>query len=146
MTIIPSKIHRKKLDFKKYVQELARACLAQIQHEEYDMTIKWEEGVDDGIAAEIAVDGKYLFFTLKIYAATKRAFDAKDYRYVCQIIMHEICHLLTEPLYLLSWRDSRPSEERIIDETRERQTQRICYAIMKGISADFYSPKRLLGK
>lgn len=47
-----------------------------------------------------------------------------DYELVFEIILHEMTHLLTEPLYHIAWESRSNSTGEFIELIREQQTQR----------------------
>lgn len=119
----------KSVSIQEYTEVALKFLRREIFHGEYDMDVCCSKEDKKDAAAEIRIDQTYLNFTVTIYAAGERVF-LRDKAEYFRLLGHEICHLLTEPLYLWACDNPLPSNRDHIEEVRERQTQRICNAIL----------------
>ena len=132
----------KKISIEEYAKMAGSYLRSAIFHGEYQMTIAHAETPkEDGpsCAAEIRIDTVYLNFTITIYPTGKEAFE-ESHKAFFRIMAHEICHLLTEPLYLWACTNNLPSDKEHMEEVRERQTQRTCNALLSYLPKDIHLP------
>ena len=135
----------KKISVEEYANLAAFYLRNEIYHGEYNAEIvisKTPKEDSPDCAAEIRIDEVYLNFTITVYPKGKAAFE-RSQREFFLLMAHEICHLLTEPLYLWACSDNRPSEKDRVEEVRERQTQRICNALVNFMPKDIHLPEVL---
>jgi len=119
--------------FKDYVRSKAKEYKLVIGAGEYNMDIYWEEEEEQGnhfTAAKIKIRTEYLFCNLHIHPPLYDYFKNKDLNQVDRIILHEMCHVLTEPFYEVVISNLAPIEQTYFEQIRERQTQRIANAII----------------
>lgn len=123
--------------FKKFIIELVEEYRSDVFAGEYSYTIIWEDkDVDAGngeiYGASIEIEATYLRFKLTIYPNLQRDWKNKEYNQLKRDIMHEMCHLLTEPLENCchSLLKGCLETEGAIKEKNERQTQRIANSLM----------------
>ena len=137
--------------FQQHVRELLAHCLAAIQHSEYRVSLEWSSSAkpddDDHASTHATVQGDttYLFFTVTIYPEMLASFKAKKFKDVGDTLLHECCHLLTEPLALPLLKNCSPAEHKFYLEIVERQTQRFTNALMAQMGGEWYLPKDLRG-
>jgi len=124
--------------FKDFVSKVCAEFRTTLFHGEYNMKIEYaaedkrQEGEEGRmIAAEIDISSVYLDCTITIFPTLEGIFNDKDYRGVVEILCHELCHLLTEPMFIFAYDRTRQGfEERTCKEIRERQTQRMTNIVM----------------
>lgn len=103
---------------KKYAKKL------NISHWKFNLILSEEK--ETGACADIASDHRYLFATITVYPeAFKKPNDLDE------IISHELCHCLTDPLYkycydLLNCQLRTPQD---IEDQRELLTEQIAKLI-----------------
>jgi hypothetical protein len=90
------------------------------------------------LSAEIFTDPNYLSAKLTIYNPLYNMWQHKDYKGVLRILVHELCHLLTEPLYRFSNDHISEVEAKHLCDTRERQTQRIANIAYRALNKKEY--------
>ena len=140
---------KKKYEYKDYVYKLVSYLRTEIFHGEYRFVIFYEksdkdcDSEDRSIAAEITVDVEYLNFTLYLYPICERWWKEKKYGEIGQTIVHELCHILTQPLYNLALFDAAPSQKNPFKEINERQTQRIANIIDYLLPKDYANPENV---
>ena len=116
--------------FKSYTKKLVEEYRTLIFASEYEIDIKFEWEDSDNFA-EIRIDTKYLNATLSIYKPLYKEYKANGKKAFAKIILHEICHLLTEPQYddTMKIFNGKLLHNDTINDTRERQTQRVTNAL-----------------
>ena len=119
-------------EFKKFIRETLNHYLVETHTTEYSYSIKYMKTDEDSRLATIMIDGTYLNFEISIYPYLKRTYD-KDPREAKEALCHEVCHLITDPLSdiirrLQEGKFITPEE---VENTQERQTQRICNSIFR---------------
>lgn len=136
------------MTYKEHVKSLCKAFRHLVYAGEYAMNIVWADEDKDAsrkdctVGAEIWIDVKYLRFEITFYPSLKKYYDEKNYYTLAEIILHEFCHLLTEPLYLEAFPGTNDFNREYLEDIRERQTQRITNALMVNIQRSVYEPKQ----
>ena len=70
----------------------------------------------------------YLTSTLSVFDPMYTEDDDK----VKEVLMHELCHVITEPQYSLCRGQVSPHLHELVEEMREQETERIARIAMKG--------------
>lgn len=130
----------KDLQFRKYISTMTSDIRTMLFHGEYEMNIEyiaddkkrnsWNESRFNTYA-DIDIDFRYLRFTIAIYPIIKKLYEEKQGWQILNIITHEMCHLLTEPLYYFAIPIISNTTQETLEEVRERQTQRIANVIVR---------------
>jgi predicted SprT family Zn-dependent metalloprotease len=109
-----------KAQVKKTVKELQEKL--KLTHYEIKLTFKKENEDNFKVAAEISISRDYLRARLTIYDC---AFDKEND--MEHIIKHELCHIITEPLYLYCFDllNGKLRTSQDIEEQREMMTEKI---------------------
>lgn len=136
-------------EFKRYIFNLIGVCKALTYTGEYQIDVFFSDNECDNpfddnrrVAAEISVDDAYLNATITIYPAIFEYWEDKEYKEIGKHILHELCHIVTEPLkgYPIRLGLLSPLQ---MDELRfinERQTQRIRNCILQQVQANWSDP------
>ena len=133
--------------FQQHVRELLAYCLAAICHSEYRATLEWspnpkpDDDAHQSTHATVQGDTTYLYFTVTIYPEMLAAFKAKKYKDVGDTLLHECCHLLTEPIAAPLLQSCSPAEHKFYLQIVERQTQRFTNALMAHMGNEWFLPK-----
>lgn len=129
---------KKRKPFKKFIVETLEEFRVAVYCGEYDMSINWEDKDENRennhkLFASIDIDHTYLSFGVSIFPICKNMYENGKEEEVLQHLLHEICHLLTEPMYRLeiSLLGGKNIHTETIEEIRERQTQRITNSIYR---------------
>lgn len=135
-------------EFKDYVGMSLKYLRRELYMGEYMMDVEYcEECEDDkdGITtyAMIYVDDSYLTMRIKVYGVMQEWYDGGRIDKVAMTLLHEMCHIFTEPLWYWARYDCSPSQEPIIRRDNERQVQRIANVIGWLLPKDWYSLDRL---
>lgn len=109
------------------------------------MTISFEsedENAHGGrIAAKIRIDDRYLNFRISFYPLVAKLYKEGNYRRIAEITVHEFAHILTEPLYRQAINAQTNMSGEMLEEIRERQTQRMTNVIITNLPKSIYTPK-----
>jgi hypothetical protein len=138
-------------EFVTYLEGLVAYLTVLIKAEEYYYVLRCnsEDHEDDStlggshVSAQIDVDSAYLHFVLNVYPDLYDTWKSGKHERVAFYILHEMCHILVDPLARFMRADAAPSQNREITDTVERQTQRIANAIMAALPRGWWKPERL---
>lgn len=138
------------IGYESYINKLALALRGRLFLGEYSLRLEfWTKPITDyeNSTATCNVDDVYLSLTVNVGPKMKRYWKCGRYWTICQVICHELCHAITEPLYLCSIQripEKRSGAWGMVNNewsrTRERQTQRITNIVMAGLPRRFYQP------
>lgn len=121
----------KKETFKQYVRRVFTEIKRYMYLHEYSYSIVWStEDKGNGALADILVDNKYLNFRVTIYPSLEKYFDEGNYIGVTETLLHELCHVYTEPMYDVAITHCPPALDDQVEFIREQGTQRITGAIL----------------
>ncbi len=82
------------------------------------------------VAMDMTIDISYLRATMKVYP---KAWEDCDDLYLKQVLVHELCHIITEPQYSLCRANVNPHLHVFVEEQREQETERIARIACKGL-------------
>lgn len=136
--------------FKEYIYNVGLYCKQGTFHGEYEAKYIFmeepfeEDSRDEATYMTIRTDSVYLNVTIRIYPECMEKYKKKDYRFLGETMLHEWCHVFLEPVI----HDVRgilldSMIRHILDNTLERQTQRVCNAIACGFPSTWYLPNHL---
>lgn len=135
---------RRPAAYKRHVNKLCEYFRGKVWAGEYAFDLRFVESIEgeSSAVADIGIDTTYLCITLRATDALLEHFKAGRWWRVAEIICHEWCHVLTEPLYELALRGLPDGAitRKWVEEVRERQTQRICYSIMALTPKEVWHP------
>ena len=133
---------KKPLPFKEYITNLCGELRREFFMNEWTIFYEFPEEkieVGDGeVAAEIHICKTYLRFTLRIFPLMKDFYKKKNHDDIIDVLVHEFCHVLTEPLYLFGAEAVSKQTGPFLEETREVQTERISSIICAQLGKSFY--------
>jgi hypothetical protein len=130
--------------YKQHVAKLVKYLREEMYLHEWDLTLKFAEHPKeekDDCVADIHTDSKYLNATITFYPRNQAAFNRNDGKYILDTVVHELCHILTEPLYIIAINGITNTASEFLEEVRERQTQRITNIIIPFIPKSVYTIK-----
>jgi len=136
--------------YQAYIRKLAQALRTELFLGEYALDIVFFKGAIpdyENAAATCDVDNTYLDITVKVAGIVQKHWRNKHYWTICNILCHELCHALTDPLYHCSIQripDKKIGAWGLVnnewERVRERQTQRITNVVMALLPKSFYWP------
>ena len=130
------------MKFEMYVKDILNSMKTYLYLDEYTIEIEFLDEDHDDCFAEIATDIIYLSALIKIYPVTRMLYRKKKYFQVFNHLVHEICHLFTEPInaelckYVVKGEDNA-----LLLDVTERQTQRITIAIARNTTEEVWNPE-----
>jgi hypothetical protein len=137
-------------EFKDYVSALGKKCRDEIFHGRYRLTFKYkdEPAAEDEdphatISLSIYVNPVYEYATIDVYPEAFEIYKAGEFERLGHQVLHELCHILTEPLWRIMKADMAPSQEQHFHETLETQTERIAVAICALLPKGWSNPAAL---
>ena len=143
------KVIKKKTEkFQDYVRRVLKEVKRHMYLHEWTYSIIWAKedkqmGKDIFTHAEISTNVSYLRFDVTIYPALERKFNSGNYDDVAETLTHELCHVLTEPLYIMAYDLCAPALNDHLNVVREQQTRRTCNAIYGLLPKELKKLKKL---
>lgn len=111
---------------------------------EYDIDVVFDKPQsyfrNESVLAQVDVDIVYLSAVISPAPTLEDYWNLKNYEKVGWTLCHELCHILTEPLYDMAWDVVSKDLRDTLNDVRERQTERICKIIMNLIDHREFSP------
>lgn len=107
----------------KLVSESLRKWIPKLRLTHYDVTFTVSQepsGMAEGAAAEINIQVPYLSAHITVYPC---AFTHTQH--IDEVIVHELCHLITEPMYLFGIDGVTNKELPHLESAREQATEHI---------------------
>lgn len=92
--------------------------------------------------AMIVPDTVYLTASISVGRCMAEMYANGDYKMVGAILLHEMSHLLTEPLWHLVSGGVHPAAMELVSFTNERQVQRIANVINSLLPNKWYMPEK----
>ena len=105
---------------------LLKEYQAGLRFSEYDHEKDDKKAVVNG---ECDVNIKYLDYVITLYPVMEKRYDKGQYDEVFHTLLHEMCHVLTEPLYSFGYDNCHPFNNSWAETLREQTTQRIAYIV-----------------
>jgi hypothetical protein len=96
--------------------------------------------------ASVDTSTTYLVFRVTVYPAALALWKEGRYERLSKLMLHEVCHVLTQPLYNWAKMDAAPSQTWVIRDVNEQTTERIAKTIMDLLPKDWYLPEKLIPK
>ncbi len=131
---IPCTLTMKKETYKNYVRRMVQKFKRDLFLHEWTHDILW--AIEDKqhvpklfTVAEISTNLSYLRADITFYPQLEKKFNNGKYSDVAETILHELCHVYTEPLYKVAYDLCAPAMNAQMEVLREQATQRICGAI-----------------
>lgn len=131
---------RLRLKYKDHIDKLVDKFRSAVFADEYQYIIDYrDEPFEDNSnrTARMYIDPTYLHFKLEIAPSVFEAYEQGMTWFVADVIMHEMAHLLTQPL--TQYFDSLYATDSKYREIEERQVQRIAISILKQIDPKEYA-------
>ena len=134
--------------FKRHIEVIMRVCTELTGHREYDLRFRYSPTADPGddgcssVKVTIQTNCTYLFATVTVYPGLLDYWKEKNYFDIGECLLHEACHLLTEPIVELFMWDVPASQKTHVRCVIERQTQRTCNALLKHLPEDWYGLRK----
>lgn len=131
--------------FRRHIRKLSWHIQKEFCLREWDIDIHYMLEPKDGrpgVAAEIRTDHTYFNATITIYPRLLEYWkDTDGLETIKETLVHEFCHILTDPLYKVAIDSVSNSGQEFLETLREQQTQHIAN-IVKDSIPNIIKPKR----
>lgn len=131
--------------FKKWVCQQIEAIQDYLHLQDWRIGLSFDDTdeAEGNIATvafiEVSTDYFKAHITFRPFA--ERLFRDKEYETLHQCIVHEVCHIWTDPLLQLAKKSASPNTVGFVTTANEQLTQRITLLALRGIPAKSYLPK-----
>jgi len=129
---IPAKLIRYVSNQIQYIRRVMYLC-------EWSIHVAYQEEphAESNVQADITVDTQYLTATINLYLVVYELWKKKSPK-VFEILVHEMCHILTDPLYYVAEKGVTKPEMAWLEELREQTTERMSQIIVGQIPLKNY--------
>lgn len=132
-----------KPQYRKFVRELVGDLQWRLFITNYSIDVSYakddkaeKESKDNCVAADIKTDHRYYTAYITIYPNTHLMWDNGKKREVANVVVHEICHILTDPLYKLTVDSVTNTSHKFHEDLREQITQQLANIVMAYLEKD----------
>lgn len=138
---------KKKKNWKPQYRKFVRQLVGELQYRmfltlysidiNYAQDEKAEKKADDKcVGADIKTDNRYYTGYITLYPVTHLLWDVGKKRELAEVVVHEMCHILTDPLYKIAIDAINNSNQKFIEDIREQTTQHICNMVMASLEKE----------
>ena len=106
----------------------------------------FENRSGDMVIASMGSDGTYMDATLRLYPSAHKKWKDGKYEALGRILVHEFCHVLTDPLYVIAAEGVSRREGPNLEHVRENTTQHVANIVWPGIDKSILSPYKVTRK
>ena len=106
----------------------------------------FEDRSGDEVIASMRSDGTYMDATLRLYPSAHKKWKDGKYEALGRILVHEFCHVLTDPLYVIAAEGVSRREGPNLEHVRENTTQHVANIVWLGIDKRIFSPYKVTRK
>ena len=106
----------------------------------------FENRSGDMVIASMGSDGTYMDATLRLYPSAHKKWKDGKYEALGRILVHEFCHVLTDPLYVIATEGVSRREGPNLEHVRENATQHMANIVWPGIDKSILSPYKVTRK
>lgn len=128
--------------YKSWVDRMLKMLREKFFVKEYEYSFSFENDENSSCRASIQIDTKYLNYHINIYKSVEKSYSRGDYRGALSTLVHEMCHIYTEPLYLIAIDAVTNTSKEYLELIREQNTQRICGCIVELLPKKLWYPKK----
>jgi hypothetical protein len=119
---------RRKKSINKHLPKLIR--LLNLQDWEIEVIYETENCNDNStVGMDNTISIPYLRSTIRCYPIME---DHTD-NYIRDVLCHELCHIITEPMYSMCNANVNPHLQPFVEEMREQETERISRIALKPV-------------
>ncbi len=112
--------------------------------DEYDIQTAMVTEIPDrpDAAAIMEIDSVYLTAIMSVTDKVLEYWNDESYGFIADLVCHEFCHILTEPLYEAALPAFNRFNSQVLEDLRERQTQRVSNALLRVVPDSVWMPKK----
>lgn len=121
-----------KKQFEKMILDTVHKYQNYLSLQDWDVGVvfmDYDNEDNPAVAMTNTIDISYLRSTIRVFPISKEITEKE----AKEVIMHELCHIITEPQYSLCRGNVSPQLYELVEEQREQETERIARIAMKGI-------------
>jgi len=113
--------------FKDYIEDLVNYWKPKLLLHHYDISFKYQDKQKANVDtdAAIIVSDRYLQGTITIFPQLLKAWKEKNYKDIENTIVHEICHIITDNLFMGAHKYSPEIFHDLLDHENEKLVQMI---------------------
>ncbi len=125
--------------YRAFCRKLIREMQSTMYFHNYNIDIRYQKkpkehgkevqfkpvAPDHCVTADIVTDHRYYSATINLYPNTHDMWLNGDKYKVAQVIVHELCHILTDPLYKIAVDSVTNTNGKYVEDIREQTTQQI---------------------
>lgn len=133
--------------YKKHIYKIVTWLWKEFNLHDYEIILKWVEKLGDYeedskrlIAAEIDIDSRYYVATITFSDGAYQYYIQKRFGDLFELIVHEMCHILTEPIVKVAERGVPKAADDMLDEVKEQVTQKLTNIIRVHYKKWQYTP------
>lgn len=131
-------------EYTTYVNNVIKVFRDYFNLQEYGLKVAFmDESEDRGnrtLLATILVDTRYLTILIRIFPEVYEYYKRKDYSSIAEVLTHEFCHTLFQPVWDRIDRYVSQSEQEDIANMFEQQVQRTANVIFQSIPPQYFTP------
>jgi predicted SprT family Zn-dependent metalloprotease len=132
------------VSYKKWVRQQVENIRDYLHLYEWRLGIAFDDkDQDDGNTSTVAyinVNSDYFKATVTLLPFAERMFRDKQYETLMQCIVHEVCHIWTDPMLQLARKSASPNTVEYVTTAHEQLTQRVALLALRGIPEKSYLP------
>ena len=106
----------------------------------------FEDRSGDEVIVSMRSDGTYMDATIRLYPSAHKKWKDGKYEALGRILVHEFCHVLTDPLYVIATECVSRREGPNLEHVRENTTQHVANIVWPGIDKSILSPYKVTRK
>ena len=104
--------------------------LLNLQDWEIDITYETENCQENrAVGMDNTIEISYLRSNIRCYPIMENQADV----YIRDVLCHELCHIITEPMYSMCNANVNPHLQPFVEEMREQETERISRIALKSV-------------
>lgn len=126
--------------YRKWCRDLIRELQWKMSINLYEIGIEWEKAPkkkddfqkanDHCVTGEISTNHRYYSAVIKLYPNALEIWKGGDKRKCAEVIVHEMCHIITDPLYKIAYQTSNDLNHDFVEDIREQTTQHLSNILM----------------
>ena len=123
--------------FKQYIRDMARFCADQTYHGRFEISMGWEPDTSDvdtdntSCPFSCLILFEYLTINIDVYPVALKMWKAKDYRQIAKSVLHEVCHLIHDPLQHLALDNANAQKREEVRKATEEQTSHLTVVLWR---------------
>lgn len=126
------------IGYKKFTKNLVNKLKDHFMVQEWDIQLNWVmPEAHKEAAAAIDITDSYLFANLFLSETMQDRWERGHWESFIDTLVHEFSHIITEPLYNIAINGVTNTGSKYLEDTRERQTQRVTNLVLKSIPKSF---------